>query len=155
MNVPASRSLFHTMHQRGEPLILPNAWDTGSAKSIAAAGARAIATSSYAVSEAWGYSDGEQLPRELCWQVAAHVIKSVSVPVTVDFESGYGQTREEIGWSILQLDRLGAAGCNIEDSDPSSRQIGRSSSSRTGCRPLAKPHRGRMASSSTREPTCS
>ena len=123
MNVPASRSLFHTMHQRGEPLILPNAWDAGSAKSIAAAGARAIATSSYAVSEAWGYSDGEQLPRELCWQVAAHVIKSVSVPVTVDLESGYGQTREEIGWSILQLDRLGAAGCNIEDSDPSSRQM--------------------------------
>ena len=110
MDIQTGRSLFHSMHNPDEPLILPNAWDAGSAKAMAAAGARAIATSSYAVSEAWGYSDGEQLPRELCWQVAAHVIKAVSNPVTVDLESGYGQTREEIGWSILQLDRLGAAG---------------------------------------------
>src|SRR5688572_10285369 len=56
---------FAALHVKGAPIVLYNAWDAGSAKAIADAGARAIATSSSAVAAAQGYADGEQLPLAL------------------------------------------------------------------------------------------
>lgn len=73
---------FAALHVKGIPLILYNAWDAGSAKAIADAGAKAIATSSWSVAAAQGYSDGEDLPVEIAEQIAGRIASSVNIPVT-------------------------------------------------------------------------
>jgi 2-methylisocitrate lyase-like PEP mutase family enzyme len=79
---------FAELHVRGAPLLLYNAWDAGSAKSILRAGAKAIATSSWSVAEAQGYRDGEAIPIELAEQIIARIAATIDVPVTVDIEGG-------------------------------------------------------------------
>src|SRR5712692_283019 len=79
------------LHVKGAPLLLFNAWDAGSAKSILAAGAKAIATSSWSVAEAQGYRDGEAIPIEFAEQIVARIAATVDVPVTMDFEGGYSE----------------------------------------------------------------
>ena len=80
---------FASLHKKGAPILLYNAWDSGSAVTIQGAGAKAIATSSWSVADAQGYEDGEQIPRELVEQIVARIVATVGVPVTVDFEGGY------------------------------------------------------------------
>jgi 2-methylisocitrate lyase-like PEP mutase family enzyme len=73
MNQVAKAARFAALHVKGAPLLLYNAWDAGTAKSILDAGAKAIATSSWAVAEAQGYRDGETIPITLVEQIiAAH-----------------------------------------------------------------------------------
>ena len=69
MNQTEKAKRFAELHVKGAPLLLYNAWDAGSAKSILAAGAQAIATSSWSVAEAQGYRDGEAIPIELAEQI--------------------------------------------------------------------------------------
>src|SRR2546427_662654 len=64
-NLKATAEQFHALHVPGRPLVLFNAWDVGSAKAVAASGASAIATGSWAVAADNGYADGEHLPFEL------------------------------------------------------------------------------------------
>src|ERR1700733_14280186 len=80
---------FAALHVKGRPLLLYNAWDAGSAKIIANAGAKAIATSSWAVAEAQGYKDGEAIPITLVETLAKRIVETVELPVTLDFEGGY------------------------------------------------------------------
>ncbi|CAA9526834.1 MAG: Carboxyvinyl-carboxyphosphonate phosphorylmutase, partial [uncultured Sphingomonadaceae bacterium] len=72
----------------GDPLILFNAWDAGSAQAVAAAGAKAIATGSWSVAAANGYDDGEGLPRELAIANLQRIVRAVELPVTIDLEGG-------------------------------------------------------------------
>jgi hypothetical protein len=72
---------------KGAPLLLYNAWDAGSAKSILAAGAQAIATSSWSVAEAQGYRDGEAIPIELAQRIVGRIVATIEAPVTVDSAS--------------------------------------------------------------------
>jgi methylisocitrate lyase len=88
--------LFHALHVRGQPLVLFNAWDAGSARAVADAGAQAIATGSWSVAAAHGFADGENLPREFAMENLRRIIKAVALPVTVDLESGYGQTPDAV-----------------------------------------------------------
>lgn len=81
---------FAALHVRGRPIILYNAWDAGSAKAIADAGAKAIATSSWAVAAAQGFKDGEDISLALVERVAGRIVATVDKPVTIDFEGGYG-----------------------------------------------------------------
>jgi 2-methylisocitrate lyase-like PEP mutase family enzyme len=67
---------FAELHVKGAPLLLYNAWDAGSAKSILEAGAKAIATSSWSVAEAQGYRDGEAIPMELAEQIICALSES-------------------------------------------------------------------------------
>jgi 2-methylisocitrate lyase-like PEP mutase family enzyme len=106
---------FSELHVKGTPLVLYNAWDAGSAKSILEAGALAIATSSWAVAEAQGYRDGEAIPVELVEQVAARIVATIDVPVTVDFEGGYSDVDDELAANVARLLDLGVIGINFED----------------------------------------
>jgi 2-methylisocitrate lyase-like PEP mutase family enzyme len=106
---------FAALHVKGNPLILYNAWDAGSAKAIADAGAKAIATSSWSVAAAQGYSDGEDLPVGIAEQIAGKIASSVKIPVTVDFEGGYSDDDEKLASNIAKLLGLGVIGINFED----------------------------------------
>jgi 2-methylisocitrate lyase-like PEP mutase family enzyme len=100
------------LHHADEPLVLPNAWDPASAAVIAAAGARAIATSSAGVAWALGYPDGETIGREEMIEAVARIARVVDVPVTADLERGYG----DVAATIVAALTVGAVGANIEDS---------------------------------------
>jgi 2-methylisocitrate lyase-like PEP mutase family enzyme len=103
------------LHVKGAPLLLYNAWDAGSAKAIAAAGARAIATSSWAVAAAHGYADGEAIPLSLVEAIVARVVASVALPVTVDVEGGYSDDPRACAGHVARIVDLGIAGINFED----------------------------------------
>lgn len=110
---------FRQLHVRKSPLVLYNVWDAGSAKAVAKAGAKAIATSSWSVAKSHGFEDGEQIPLELVIQNLRRIVKVVDLPVTVDLESGYGDEPDQVGRCIQQVIDAGAIGCNLEDSFPS------------------------------------
>jgi 2-methylisocitrate lyase-like PEP mutase family enzyme len=95
-------------------LVLPNAWDAASARVFEAAGFAAIATTSGGVANALGYGDHEQAPPAEMLAAAARITRAVAVPVTVDFEAGYGLAPREI---VERLIAAGAAGFNYEDTD--------------------------------------
>lgn len=106
--------LLRSLHVPGDPLVLPNAWDVGSARVVVDAGFPVVATASNAIAAALGYDDGEGAPVEEMMFVAHRIAASVGVPVSVDAEAGYGLTPEDL---VELLIRIGAAGCNIEDTD--------------------------------------
>lgn len=109
---------FKALHVPGRPVILYNVWDAGSAKAVAAAGAAALATGSWSVAAAHGYADGENMPFELALANLRRITASTPLPVTIDLESGYGATPDEVGQTVAQALEAGAIGCNIEDSLP-------------------------------------
>jgi 2-methylisocitrate lyase-like PEP mutase family enzyme len=98
----------------GPILVLPNAWDAGSAAMIAAAGAPAIATTSGGVSWALGSTDGHGLAREEMLEAVARVVRAVEVPVTADVEAGYG----DVAATVRGVIEAGAVGVNLEDTRP-------------------------------------
>lgn len=106
---------FRELHRSGAPLILANIWDAGSAKVVAESGAKALATSSWAVAAAQGYVDGEKLPLELVITNIERIAAISHLPLTVDFEGGYGETACEIQTSFGELLATAAVGCNLED----------------------------------------
>lgn len=107
--------LFASLHVPGDPLILYNAWDAGSAKAIAQAGAKAIATGSASVAAAQGFSDAEALPLDLALANAERVVAAVDLPVTIDFEGAYATAPEGVAANMAKLAATGAIGCNFED----------------------------------------
>jgi 2-methylisocitrate lyase-like PEP mutase family enzyme len=117
-NLHEKAKYFHSLHVRGQPLVLFNVWDVGSTKAVEGAGARAIATGSWSVAKANGYEDGERMPFELALGNLERIVRATDLPVTIDLESGYGQTAEAVGRTVGQSIDAGAIGCNIEDSNP-------------------------------------
>lgn len=116
MNQAETVAHFRQLHAR-RPLILPNAWDAASARVIEAAGAPAIATTSAGVSWSFGRADGQRLRREEMLQVIGNIVKSVSVPVSADMESAYGNgSGKDVADTVQALISMGVAGINLEDS---------------------------------------
>lgn len=115
MNQTEKATRFTELHVKGTPVLLYNAWDAGSAQAIAAAGAPALATSSWAVAEAQGYRDGEAIPLPLVEQIVARIAASVELPLTVDFEGGYSADDGELAENVSRLLDLGVVGINFED----------------------------------------
>ena len=115
MNQSEKAARFAALHVKGTPLVLYNAWDAGSAKAIVAAGAKAIATSSWAVAEAQGYRDGEAIPVGLVEQIVARITNTIAVPVTVDFEGGYSDDDKALAENVSRILDLGVIGINFED----------------------------------------
>jgi 2-methylisocitrate lyase-like PEP mutase family enzyme len=107
--------VFAALHVPGDPVILYNAWDAGSARAVASAGAKAIATGSWSVAAAQGYGDGEAIPLELALAGAARIAGAVNLPVTIDFEGGYAVEPEAVAANAARLAATGAIGCNFED----------------------------------------
>jgi 2-methylisocitrate lyase-like PEP mutase family enzyme len=106
---------FAALHVPGDPVILYNVWDAGSAKVVAEAGAKAIATGSHPVADAHGSPDGEQLPLALVLANAERVVRAVELPVTIDFEGAYAVAPEAAAANVARLRETGAVGCNFED----------------------------------------
>jgi 2-methylisocitrate lyase-like PEP mutase family enzyme len=106
---------FAKLHVAGEPLVLFNAWDAGSAQAVAKSGAKAIASGSASVSMANGFGDGQEVPLELALANAARMVKAVELPVTIDFEGGYATDAAGLSANGKRLAETGAIGCNFED----------------------------------------
>jgi 2-methylisocitrate lyase-like PEP mutase family enzyme len=104
------------LHVPGKPLVLPNAWDAGSAKIIAAEGFPAIATTSAGVAFAYGVPDGEAISRGDMLHACRRIAAAVSVPVTADVEAGYGPEPKNVAYTVMELLGAGVVGGNFEDS---------------------------------------
>jgi 2-methylisocitrate lyase-like PEP mutase family enzyme len=123
MSQPAGHEKAATLrmlHVAGDPLVLANAWDAASARLVQAAGFPAVATSSAATAAILGYDDGEAAPVEAVLAAAERIARAVSVPVSVDFERGYGLGPVEL---VERFAATGAVGLNLEDSNPPSAQM--------------------------------
>jgi 2-methylisocitrate lyase-like PEP mutase family enzyme len=113
-----SMSKFHDfakLHVAGDPIVLFNAWDPGSAAAVAKSGAKAIATGSASVAMANGFGDGQEVPIELALANAERIVNAVELPVTVDFEGGYATDASGLTANARRLAATGAIGCNFED----------------------------------------
>jgi 2-methylisocitrate lyase-like PEP mutase family enzyme len=106
---------FSKLHVPGEPVVLFNAWDAGSAAAVAKSGAKAIATGSASVSMANGFGDGEEVPLNYALANAERIVNAVDLPVTVDFEGGYAEAASGLTANGQRLKGSGAIGCNFED----------------------------------------
>src|SRR6476469_341164 len=106
---------FAALHVPGDPIILYNIWDVGSALAVVAAGAKALATGSHPVADANGFPDGQKVPMEFAFANARRIVDAVDGPLTVDFESAYSTDPEEGGANVARLKETGAVGCNFED----------------------------------------
>jgi 2-methylisocitrate lyase-like PEP mutase family enzyme len=118
--VDGRAAVLRELHRPGAPLLLPNVWDGQSARLVAAAGLPAVATSSAAIADCLGYADGEATPVGEMLDAIARIAAAVAVPVTADLERGYRMVPAEL---VERLVATGAAGCNLEDSDPGTRRL--------------------------------
>jgi len=107
--------IFAALHVPGDPVVLYNIWDVGSALAVVAAGARALATGSHPVADANGWPDGEQVPMDFAFANAKRIVGAVELPLTVDFESAYSADPGEGAANVARLAATGAIGCNFED----------------------------------------
>ncbi|WP_343680514.1 isocitrate lyase/phosphoenolpyruvate mutase family protein [Chryseobacterium arthrosphaerae] len=106
---------FKQLHYGEEPLLLGNVWNVESAGVYEKLGYKALATSSSAVALSLGYEDGEQISFEEYFYIIKRIKASVSIPLSVDLEAGYGLENNTIVSNILKLLEIGVSGINIED----------------------------------------
>lgn len=96
-------------------MVLYNIWDAGTAQAAARGGARAIATGSWSVAAAHGFTDGERMPLELALANLREIVAAVELPVTIDLEAGYGGAPDVVAESVRKALQAGAIGFNLED----------------------------------------
>jgi len=106
---------FAALHQPGNPVILYNVWDVGSALAVVKAGAAALATGSHPVADANGWPDGQQVPIDFALANARRIVAAIELPLTVDFEGAYSADPAKGAANVVQLAATGAVGCNFED----------------------------------------
>ncbi|MEO7504514.1 MAG: isocitrate lyase/phosphoenolpyruvate mutase family protein [Sphingomicrobium sp.] len=106
---------FAALHVPGDPVVLYNVWDVGSALAVVAAGAKALATGSHPVADANGWPDGEQVPIDFALANARRIVEAVELPVAIDFEGAYSADPATGAANVLALKATGAVGCNFED----------------------------------------
>jgi 2-methylisocitrate lyase-like PEP mutase family enzyme len=114
---------FREMHKPGDPFILANAWDAGSAKMLEALGAKAIGTSSAAHAFTLGRPDGGKVSRDEALAHAQDLIAAVSVPVSGDFEDGFGEAPDICAETVRLSGEIGLAGICIEDTIEASNRV--------------------------------
>ena len=107
--------VFADLHRKGNPVILFNIWDAGSAKAVADAGAKALATGSWSVAGAQGYEDGEALPLDMLERIVKRITATSALPLSVDFEGAYAEAPGDVGQNIARIIAAGAVGVNFED----------------------------------------
>jgi 2-methylisocitrate lyase-like PEP mutase family enzyme len=107
---------FTALHE-GEPFLIPNPWDAGSARVLEALGFRALATTSSGFAFTLGRLDGAATVDEVAAHAAA-VDAASSLPVSVDLENGYGAAPEDAARAVTRAAEAGAVGGSIEDYDP-------------------------------------
>ena len=107
---------FRALHA-GEPFVIPNPWDAGSARVLTALGFKALATTSSGFAFTLGRLDGSVTLDEVVEHVAA-LDAATDVPLSVDLENGYGADPESAALAITRAAEAGAVGGSIEDYDP-------------------------------------
>ncbi len=110
-----SSHTFRSLHQGPALLLLPNAWDAGSARLIESVGAKAIATTSAGLAWSRGYPDGDALPIEQLLATAREIARVIRVPLTIDIEGGYSDDPAAVAQLATGIIDAGAVGINIED----------------------------------------
>jgi 2-methylisocitrate lyase-like PEP mutase family enzyme len=105
---------FLDLHRPGEPLLLPNPWDRGSARILASLGFRALATTSSGYAAALGRLDGS-VSRDEALAHAADIVAATSLPVTADLENCFAGDPGGVGQTVALAVQAGLAGCSIED----------------------------------------
>ncbi len=106
---------FKALHVPGDPVILFNIWDPGSALAVAEAGAKALATGSASVAGSRGYNDAESLPMEQALNNAARIVQCVDLPLSIDFEGGYAAEPPLVAVHAAAMIEIGVIGINFED----------------------------------------
>jgi 2-methylisocitrate lyase-like PEP mutase family enzyme len=107
---------FLALHRGGQPLLLPNPWDVGSAKLLASLGFEALATTSSGFAATLGRWDGG-VSRDEALAHAAAIVAATPLPVSADLESGFGATPADVAETVRLARATGLAGCSIEDAD--------------------------------------
>jgi len=107
--------IFAALHVPGDPVVLYNIWDVGSALAVVAAGARALATGSHPVGDAAGFGDGEKVPLDFALANARRIVAATDLPLSVDFEGAYSVDPDAGAANMKALAETGAVGCNFED----------------------------------------
>lgn len=115
MDTRTAATRFRALHQGPQPLLLPNAWDAGSARVIETSGAQAIATTSAGLAWARGYADGYALPMRFLLATVSEIARVIHVPLSVDMEAGYADELAVIADNAEALARAGVVGINLED----------------------------------------
>jgi len=110
-----SNNTFRSLHHGSTPLLLPNAWDAGSARLMESVGAKAIATTSAGLCWSRGYPDGDALPPEQLVAATREIARVIRVPLSIDMEGGYSDDPAAVAELVARLIDAGAEGINIED----------------------------------------
>ena len=103
------------LHVEGPMLVLPNAWDAGSARIFVEAGFPALATTSAGVAFSLGFPDGERISRDEMLAAVSRITRRIAVPITADMEAGYGLTPDAVAETVRRVIDAGAVGMNLED----------------------------------------
>jgi 2-methylisocitrate lyase-like PEP mutase family enzyme len=108
---------LRALHRPGDPFVLANAWDAGSARVLAALGAQAIGTTSAGFAFTLGLPDGARISRDQALAHAEALVAATPLPVSGDLENGYAEAPEDIAETIRLAAEAGLAGASIEDTD--------------------------------------
>ena len=106
---------FTALHKKGDPVILYNVWDAGSAAAVKDAGAKALATGSAPVAMAQGFGDGQNIPFEMALDNARRIVAAVDLPVSMDLEGAYAEDVPGIAANVQRALETGVIGFNFED----------------------------------------
>ncbi len=105
---------FLELHRPGQPLLLPNPWDVGSARVLASLGFAALATTSSGFAATLGLQDGSVTRDQAIWH-AAQIVAATPLPVSADLENGFADDPEGVAATVAAAAEAGLAGCSIED----------------------------------------
>ena len=117
MNRVERVELFRSLHVPGDPLVMLNPWDVGSAKLLAALGAKALGTTSAGHAFTLGVPDA-MIGRSAALAHARDLCAEVDLPISGDFENGFGDDPEQVATTIMLSAEVGLAGVSIEDTNP-------------------------------------
>jgi 2-methylisocitrate lyase-like PEP mutase family enzyme len=106
---------FLALHRPGQPLLLPNPWDVGSARVLASVGFQALATTSSGFAATLGRPDGS-VSRDEALGHAQAIVQATALPVSADLENGFGDDPRDVAETVTAAIGVGLAGCSIEDS---------------------------------------
>ena len=123
MDQRAKAKRFLELHTSGRLLVLPNAWDAGSARIFEHAGFQALGTTSAGVALSLGYPDGERVSRAEMLEAVRRTASAVAIPVTADLEAGYGRAVNDAVETARGAIAAGAVGMNFEDSTSDDRLV--------------------------------
>ena len=122
MNAGERRARFRELHEREQLFVMPNPWDVGSARILAAAGFEALATTSAGFAWSLGKLD-QQVTRDELVAHVADLSAATDLPLNVDSERCYPDDPGGVAETVRLLAEAGAAGCSIEDYDPATGAI--------------------------------